>query len=134
MNRISKRIAITASFVLLSTFPALSKAQNAAPDAAQDQTQAMPAQRGEKGDFLADLNLSDTQKAQIKQIREGARSQADAVKNDSSLSADQKEAKLQSIHRDTHEQVNKVLTPEQRKRMREKMHERRESKQAQPSN
>ena len=134
MNRISKHIAITASFVLLSMFPALSKAQNTSPDTAQDQSQAMPAQRGEKGDFLADLNLSDTQKAQIKQIREGARSQADAVKNDSALSADQKETKLQSIHRDTHEQVSKVLTPEQRKMMREKMHERRESKQAQPSN
>jgi protein CpxP len=134
MNRISKQIAITASFVLLSMFPALSKAQNTAPDAAQDQSQAMPAQRGEKGDFLADLNLTDTQKAQIKQIREGARSQADAVKNDSSLSADQKETKLRAIHRDTHEQVIKVLTPEQRKMMREKMHERRESKQAQPSN
>jgi periplasmic protein CpxP/Spy len=133
MNRISKQIAITASFVLLS-IPALSKAQNTAPDAAQDQSQATQSQRGEKRAFLADLNLTDAQKAQIKQIREGARSQADAVKNDSALSADQKEAKLQSIHRDTHEQVSKVLTPEQRKMMREKKHERRESKQAQPSN
>lgn len=133
MNRISKQIAITASFMLLSMFPALSKAQNT-PDTAQDQSQSMQSQRGEKGDFLAGLNLTDDQKAQIKQIREGARSQADAVKNDTSLSADQKEAKLHSIHRDTHEQVSKVLTPEQRKMMREKMHERRESKQAQPSN
>ncbi len=82
MNRISKQIAITASFVLLSMFPALSKAQNTAPDTAQDQSQAMQSQRGEKGDFLANLNLTDDQKVQIKQIREGARSQADAVKND----------------------------------------------------
>lgn len=133
MNRISKQIAIAASFMLLSMFPALSKAQNTAPDA-QDQSQSMQSQRGEKGDFLAGLNLTDDQKSQIKQIREGARSQADAVKNDTSLSADQKEAKLHAIHRDKHEQVSKVLTPEQRKMMREKMHERRESKQAQPSN
>ena len=133
MNRISKQIAITASFMLLSMFPALSKAQNTAPDA-QDQSQSMQSQRGEKGDFLAGLNLTDDQKSQIKQIREGARSQADAVKNDASLSADQKEAKLHAIHRDKHEQMSKVLTPEQRKMMHEKMHERRESKQAQPSN
>lgn len=133
MNRISKQIAIAASFMLLSMFPALSKAQNTAPDA-QDQSQSMQSQRGEKGDFLAGLNLTDDQKSQIKQIREGARSQADAVKNDTSLSVDQKEAKLHAIHRDKHEQVSKVLTPEQRKMMREKMHERRESKQAQPSN
>ncbi len=134
MNRITKQVAVTASFMLLSMFPALSRAQNTAPDTAQEQSQAMPAQREGKGDFLADLNLTDDQKAQIKQIREGARSQADAVKNDSSLSADQKEAKLKTIHRDTHEQVGKVLTPEQRKMMHEKMHERRESKQQQPSN
>lgn len=134
MNRISKQIAITASFVLLSMFPALSKAQNTAPDTAQDQSQAMQSQRGEKGDFLAGLNLTDDQKVQIKQIREGARSQADAVKNDAALSADQKEAKLHAIRRDKHEQMSKVLTPEQRKMMHEKMHERRESKQAQPSN
>jgi periplasmic protein CpxP/Spy len=132
MNRISKQIAITGSFVLLSIFPALSKAQNNAPDTAQGQTQAMPAQQDEKGAALANLNLSDNQKAQIKQIREGARSQVDAVKNDSSLSADQKEAKIHAIRRDTHEQMSKVLTPEQRKQMHENMRERHESKPQQP--
>jgi periplasmic protein CpxP/Spy len=132
MNRISKQIAITGSFVLLSIFPAVSKAQNNAPDTAQGQTQAMPAQQDEKGAALANLNLSDNQKAQIKQIREGARSQVDAVKNDSSLSADQKEAKIHAIRRDTHEQMSKVLTPEQRKQMHENMRERHESKQQQP--
>jgi Spy/CpxP family protein refolding chaperone len=131
MNRISKQLAITASFMLLSMFPALSKAQNTAPDTAQEQTQTMPAKHGDKGAFLANLNLSDDQKAQIKQIREGAKSQADAVKNDSSLSADQKEAKMRQIHRDSHEQVVKVLTPKQRKQMRENMRERREMKQQQ---
>ena len=84
-----------------------------------------------KAHFWRTLNLTDDQKAQIKQIREGARSQADAVKNDSSLSAEQKEAKMRQIHRDSHEQVVKVLTPEQRKQMRENMRERREMKQQQ---
>ena len=133
MNRLNKQLAITAGFLLMSTFPALSKAQNTAPDTAQGQSQAMPAQQeNEKGGAgLANLNLTDDQKAQIKQIREGARSQADAVKNDSSLSAEQKEAKLKSIHRDTHMQMKKVLTPEQMKQMHENMRERHESKQQQ---
>ena len=132
MNRIPKQLAITASFMLLSMFPALSKAQNNASDTAQEQTQAMPAQHDEKGAFLADLNLTDGQKAQIKQIREGARSQVDAVKNDSSLSADQKTTKIHEIRRASHEEVKKALTPEQRKMMHEKMREHRESKQQQP--
>ncbi len=131
MNRINKQLAVTAGFLLVSMFPAMSKAQNTAPDTAQGQSQAMPAQDEKGGAALANLNLTDDQKAQIKQIREGARSQVDAVKNDSSLSAEQKETKIQSIHRDSHMQMKKVLTPEQRKQMHENMRERRESKQQQ---
>ncbi len=131
MNRMNKQLAVTAGFLLVSMFPALSKAQNTAPDTAQGQSQAMPAQQDEKGAALANLNLSDDQKAQIKQIREGARSQVDAVKNDSSLSAEQKEVKIHSIHRDSHMQMKKVLTPEQLKQMHENMRERREMKQQQ---
>jgi periplasmic protein CpxP/Spy len=137
VNLISKQLAITGSFLLLSMFPALSQAQSPAPDAAQEQTQAMSAKHGDRDAFMANLNLSDDQKAQIKQIREGARTQAEAVKNDSSLSADQKETKIHQIHRDSHEQMKKVLTPEQRKQMHENMRERHEMKHRQavpPSN
>lgn len=131
MNRISKQLAITASFVLLSVFPALSQAQNTAPPADQGQTQMQHGERGDRGAMMANLNLTDDQKMQIKQIREGAHSRAEAVKNDSALSADQKEAKLRDIHHDTHQQIEKVLTPEQRKQFKENMHEQRESKQQQ---
>jgi Spy/CpxP family protein refolding chaperone len=130
MNRISKQLAITASFLLLSVFPALSNAQNNAPDS--NQGQAMHEKRGEHNAMMANLNLTDDQKAQIKQIHEGTRSKVEAVNNDSSLSADQKEAKVRDIRRDTHEQVKKVLTPDQRKQFEENMREHRESKQQQP--
>jgi periplasmic protein CpxP/Spy len=128
MNRISRQLAITASFLLLSVFPALSNAQNA-PDS--NQGQAMHEKRGEHNAMMANLNLTDDQKAQIKQIHEGTRSKVEAVNNDSSLSADQKEAKIRDIRRDTHEQVKKVLTPDQRKQFEENMREHRESKQQQ---
>jgi protein CpxP len=129
---ISKQLAITASFVLLSVFPAISQAQNNAPDAAQGQTQTQPQREDRGAAALANLNLTDDQKAQIKQIHEGARSRVDAVKNDASLPADQKEAKIREIHRDTHQQVEKVLTPDQRKQMKENMRENRAAKQQQP--
>jgi Spy/CpxP family protein refolding chaperone len=131
MNRIQKQLAVTAGFLLVSMFPAMSKAQNNAPDSTPAQSQAMSAQQDDKGAGMANLNLTDDQKAQVKQIREGARSQADAVKNDSSLSAEQKEAKIKSIHRDAHVQMKKVLTPEQLKQMHENMRERHETKQQQ---
>jgi len=130
MNRISKQLAITASFMLLSVFPALSYAQNNAPDSTQGQ--AMHEKHGDHNAMLANLNLTDDQKTQIKQIHEGMRSKAETVKNDSSLSADQKEAKIRDLRRDTHEQVKKVLTPDQRKQFEENMREHRDSKQQQP--
>jgi len=131
MNRISKHLAITASYLLLSMFPALSQAQNKAPDSSAGQSQAMHEKHGDHNAMLANLNLTDDQKAQIKQLHEGIRPKVEAVNNDSSLSADQKQTKIQAIRRDMHEQVKKVLTPEQRKQFEQNMREHRESKQQQ---
>jgi Spy/CpxP family protein refolding chaperone len=127
MNRIPKQLAITASFLLLSTFAALSHAQNKAPDSAAGQSQAMHEKHGDHNAMLANVNLTDDQKTQIKQIHEGTRPKIEAVKNDSSLSADQKQAKIHDLKRDMHEQVKKILTPEQRKQFEENMREHRES-------
>jgi len=131
MNRISKHLAITASYLLLSMFPALSQAQNKAPDSSAGQSQAMHEKHGDHNAMLANLNLTDDQKAQIKQLHEGIRPKVEAVNNDSSLSADQKQTKIQEIRRNMHEQVKKVLTPEQRKQFEQNMREHRESKQQQ---
>jgi Spy/CpxP family protein refolding chaperone len=130
MNRISRQLAITASFMLLSVFPALSSAQNNAPDSTQGQ--AMHEKHGDHNAMMANLNLTDDQKAQIKQIHEGTRPKIEAVNNDSSLSADQKQAKIHDLKRDMHEQVKKILTPDQRKQFEENLREHRESKQQQP--
>jgi Spy/CpxP family protein refolding chaperone len=131
MNRIPKQLAITASFLLLSVFPALSQAQNKTPDSTAGQSQAMHEKHGDHNAMLANLNLTDDQKVQIKQIHEGMRPKVEAVNNDSSLSADQKQTKINEIRRDMHEQVKKVLTPEQRKQFEQNMREHRESKQQQ---
>ena len=42
-----------------------------------------------------------------------------AVNNDSSLSADQKQTKIKQIHKSTRKEVAAILTPEQKKTMRE---------------
>jgi len=47
-----------------------------------------------------------------------------AVREDSSLSEEQKRAKMKSVHESLHEQINAVLTPEQQtkfKQMQEQM-------------
>ncbi len=59
------------------------------------------------------LNLTDDQKAKLRPILQDQMQQMKAVRDDSSLSQEQKRAKMKSIHESSHDQVNAVLTPEQ---------------------
>jgi periplasmic protein CpxP/Spy len=59
------------------------------------------------------VNLSDDQKAKLKPILQDQMQQMKAVREDSSLSEEQKRAKMKSIHESLHDQINAVLTPEQ---------------------
>ena len=101
------------ALLFASASPALVRAQGT-QDAGQQQ--AAPAQ---SAPAKPDLNLTDDQKAQMKQIHENAKSQIDAVNSDSSLSTGQKQAKIGHIHRETRKQVEAILTPEQRQTMKE---------------
>jgi Spy/CpxP family protein refolding chaperone len=105
-----KGVLVAAGLLAISASPMLASAAAMPQDAGQ--TQAAPADQGKRA--RPDLNLTDDQKAQMKKIHEGAKSQIAVVNNDTSLSADQKQAKIQSIHRDTHKQMEALLTPEQR--------------------
>ncbi len=59
------------------------------------------------------LNLTQAQQDQIKPIMEKQREQAKAIRQDNSLSQDQKRTKMQALHQDTQTQLNAILTPEQ---------------------
>jgi periplasmic protein CpxP/Spy len=107
-------VLLVAGVLVAYGSPALALAAGAAREATQ--AQAAPAQQ-DKSD-RPDLNLTDDQKAQMKKIHQDAKAQIEAVNNDSSISAEQKHAKIQAIHRDTHKQVEAMLTPEQREKMR----------------
>jgi protein CpxP len=93
------------------------------------------AQTGEwhHGGFWQKLNLTDDQKAQIKQIRDSAKQQLDTVftadqkaqlqqartqhiKPTLNLTDDQK-AQLKQIHSSIESQINAVLTPEQQQQL-----------------
>jgi Spy/CpxP family protein refolding chaperone len=101
---------LAAGLLAMSASPMLASAATIAQDAGQ--IQAAPADQGRR--VHPDLNLSDDQKAQMKKIHEDAKSQIAAVNNDTSLSADQKQAKVRSIHMSTHKQTEALLTPDQR--------------------
>jgi len=59
------------------------------------------------------LNLTDDQKAKLKPVLQDQLQQMKAVREDSSLSEEQKRAKMKSVHESLHDQINAVLTPDQ---------------------
>jgi Spy/CpxP family protein refolding chaperone len=62
---------------------------------------------------LARLNLTDDQRAKIQPILQSSRQQAQAVRNDATLTPEQKQAKMRDIHQGAMTQMNSLLTPEQ---------------------
>ena len=69
------------------------------------------------------LNLTDDQKAKLKPILQDELQQMKTVREDTSLSEDQRRAKMKSIHESLHEQINAVLTPEQQTKFKEMQQE-----------
>jgi Spy/CpxP family protein refolding chaperone len=62
---------------------------------------------------MAKLNLTDEQRAKIQPILQSSRQQAHAVRNDNTLTPEQKKAKMREIHQGAMTQMNSLLTPEQ---------------------
>jgi periplasmic protein CpxP/Spy len=113
------QLAVTAGLLALCGLPAAVRAQDPPPGAMQSQNPNGSMHRAHgQDDELAKLNLTDDQKAQVKKIREDSKTQMDALKSDTTLTPDQRQAKAKEIHKSSHEQIVQLLTPEQRKQMR----------------
>jgi protein CpxP len=67
------------------------------------------------------LNLTDDQKAKVKDIFADAKTKRQAVSNDVSLSDEQKKTKMKELHSATMAKLNEVLTPEQQTELKNKM-------------
>ncbi len=78
------------------------------------------------------LNLTDDQKAKVKDIFADAKTKRQAVSNDASLSDDQKKAKMKELHSGTMAKLNEVLTPEQQTELKSKMEAAKAKAPAQP--
>jgi len=107
----------------------------ALPVMAQDTAPAASAQgaegHGRRGDSTAmltkALNLTTDQQTQVKSINDDTRSQMMAVRNDTSLSQDDKRSKMMDLHKSSNDKIRAVLTDEQKTKfdaMQAKMQER----------
>jgi len=101
--------------------------QNPAPQTSQQGHEAMGAAASSLDanvQMLTEkLNLTDEQSAKLKPIFQNQAEQLKAVRDDTSLSPEQKTAKKKAIHESFHEQINAVLTPEQQAKFKEMKHE-----------
>lgn len=77
--------------------------------------------KGERGDRMAkmqqELNLTADQQQRMKSIRDQYRPQLEAIRNDNSLTPEQKKAKAKGIMKAQMDQMKTVLTPEQQQKM-----------------
>jgi periplasmic protein CpxP/Spy len=67
------------------------------------------------------LNLTDDQKAKVKDIFADAKTKKQALSSDTSLNEEQKKAKMKELHNATMAKLNEVLTPEQQTELKSKM-------------
>jgi Spy/CpxP family protein refolding chaperone len=70
------------------------------------------------------LSLSDAQVQQLKQMHQDTRSQFEAIRKNTALSADQKKAALKTLREKRQEQLKTVLTPDQLQKLQELRKER----------
>lgn len=69
------------------------------------------------------LNLTDAQKSKLQPLLESQHKQVQAIRQDSALTAQQKQAKIHQVRVATHRQLMSLLTPEQQRQMRAMRHE-----------
>lgn len=90
-------------------------------------SQAAPAQQGEMEmrdklqSAVESLNLTDDQKPKVKDIFADAKAKRQGIWNDSSLTDDQKKAKMKELRTGTMAKLNEVLTPDQQTALKTKM-------------
>jgi Spy/CpxP family protein refolding chaperone len=64
--------------------------------------------------LAGELGLTDAQKAQMKPVLQNARQQAKAIKDDTTLSSADRQAKIKALRKSTRTQTMAILTPDQR--------------------
>jgi Spy/CpxP family protein refolding chaperone len=98
---------------------------NAASQTKDDASQAMtdPETKAkveeEMQELVHELDLTNEQQKQLKPILQDEFKQLKTVKDDASMSPEQKKAKAAKIHAGAKSQISSILTPEQKKKLAE---------------
>lgn len=109
---IKNTVLLVAMTVAGGALLAQQAASPAAPETTPPAAAASQAAQSTTGTTGA-VQLSAEQKKQLRELRMSARDQAAILRNDQTLNAEQKQAKLQELRASTRKQMKAVLTPAQ---------------------
>jgi Spy/CpxP family protein refolding chaperone len=120
------RIAVIAAGFAVATLPAVRAADETQPAPGGQNTPGQstrPERRGQRMDpaerlkHLSEvLNLTDDQKAKVAAILKDDQEKGQAIRNDSSLSREDRRAKMMDLMKDSQAQIRALLTPEQQQK------------------
>jgi Spy/CpxP family protein refolding chaperone len=116
--KVSKQIMIAALVAgnLLAWNPALRAGDTNTPPAKPPAGSPPPDQRPPRGGFdrmFEQLNLTADQKPKVQALMEAQRQKGQELRQNTSLSQEEKQAKRKAIHDETVTQMKAILTPEQ---------------------
>lgn len=126
-------LALTLAALVYTVTPAAVAQDNG--NNSQQPAQAAPMEHGhghwdpqQRTDMLTKrLNLTSDQQAKVLDVFKSEQSQMESLRSDSSLSREDRHAKMMDIHKATNDQIRGVLDPDQQKKfdaMQERHHER----------
>lgn len=105
--------------IAMSVIGLTSMAQTAKPSPKAAQTEQQGGRAKHKGmkDHMSDLNLTDAQKTQAKEIRERYKTQLQDLQKNESITVKEQRERRQTLMTQQRAEMDKILTPEQRTKM-----------------
>lgn len=85
--------------------------------------------RGPRVDMYKDLNLTKDQQEKVKAIQEKQREEMEVIRNNSSLSREEQRSKMMDMRKKYSEQIEALLTAEQKEKLKAKQKEMQEQMQ-----
>ena len=73
----------------------------------------------ERKEMVKQLHLSKQQKQQMKSFHKSTKQQSEAIKNNTTLTEQQKKSQLAQLKNEKHQKLEAILTPEQKEKMKQ---------------
>jgi len=125
MKKNAVRFLIAAFAFAVLSLPALAQAPNSGESGGRHH--GMPTVEERVQHLTKKLNLTDDQQTKVKSILENQQSEANSLRQDTSLSQQDRRAKFMQIHQTTQQSIRDVLTDEQKAKF-DQMQEQRQEK------